>query len=64
MMPADGSFSLMVNFVALSAVMVDTSAHVYPMVGPGMGYKDMITGKYITARDATGGKFDDSSESF
>src|SRR6266446_5546159 len=23
------------------------TAHVYPMVAPGMGYKDMITGKYI-----------------
>jgi acetolactate synthase-1/2/3 large subunit len=32
-------------------VMVDPSAHVYPMVGPGMGYKDMITGKWIPARD-------------
>jgi acetolactate synthase-1/2/3 large subunit len=31
--------------------MVDPTAHVYPMVGPGMGYKDMITGKWIPARD-------------
>ena len=30
--------------------MVDQSAHVYPMVAPGMGYKDMITGKYIPSR--------------
>ena len=29
------------------------NAHVYPMIGPGMGYKDMITGKYITSRDKT-----------
>jgi acetolactate synthase-1/2/3 large subunit len=36
---------------AFLEVMVDTSAHVYPMVGPGMGYKDMITGKWIPARD-------------
>ncbi len=36
---------------ALLEVMVDQSAHVYPMVGPGMGYKDMITGKNIPSRD-------------
>jgi len=38
---------------AFLEVMVDQSAHVYPMVGPGMGYKDMITGKYIPSRDKT-----------
>ena len=37
---------------AFLEVMVDQSAHVYPMVGPGMGYKDMITGKHIPARGA------------
>ena len=36
---------------AFLEVMVDPTAHVYPMVGPGMGYKDMITGKHIVARD-------------
>jgi len=36
---------------AFLEVMVDQSAHVYPMVAPGMGYKDMITGKHIVARD-------------
>jgi acetolactate synthase I/II/III large subunit len=36
---------------ALLEVMVDTTAHVYPMIGPGMGYKDMITGKWITSRE-------------
>jgi hypothetical protein len=30
--------------------MVDQNAHVYPMVPPGMGYKDMITGKWIPGR--------------
>jgi len=35
---------------AFLEVMVDQTAHVYPMVGPGMGYKDMITGKYIPSR--------------
>ncbi len=36
---------------ALLEVVVDQNAHVYPMIGPGMGYKDMITGKYIKARE-------------
>ena len=35
---------------ALLEVMVDQTSHVYPMIGPGMGYKDMITGKNIKAR--------------
>jgi len=35
---------------AFLEVMVDQTAHVYPMVAPGMGYKDMITGKYIPSR--------------
>jgi acetolactate synthase-1/2/3 large subunit len=38
---------------AFLEVMTDQSAHVYPMVGPGMGYKDMITGKWIPSRDDT-----------
>jgi acetolactate synthase-1/2/3 large subunit len=37
---------------ALLEVMVDQNAHVYPMVGPGMSYKDMITGKNIPSRDS------------
>ncbi len=37
---------------AFIEVMVDPTAHVYPMVGPGMGYKDMITGKWIPGRSA------------
>jgi len=36
---------------AFLEVMVDQSAHVYPMVGPGQGYKDMITGRWIPARE-------------
>jgi acetolactate synthase-1/2/3 large subunit len=36
---------------AFLEVMVDQNAHVYPMVAPGMGYKDMITGKWIPGRD-------------
>ena len=37
---------------ALLEVVVDQEAMVYPMVGPGMGYKDMITGPHITPRAA------------
>ena len=36
---------------AFLEVMVDQHAHVYPMVGPGMGYKDMITGEHIPPRE-------------
>jgi len=36
---------------AFLEVMVDPTAHVYPMVGPGMGYKDMITGRWIPSRE-------------
>jgi acetolactate synthase-1/2/3 large subunit len=36
---------------AFLEVMVDQNAHVYPMVAPGMGYKDMITGKWIPGRE-------------
>ena len=36
---------------AFLEIMVDQSAHVYPMVAPGQGYKDMITGKWIPSRE-------------
>jgi len=36
---------------AFLEVMVEPSAHVYPMVGPGMGYRDMITGDHIPSRE-------------
>ncbi len=35
---------------AFLEVMIDQNAHVYPMVGPGMSYKDMETGPYIPGR--------------
>ena len=37
---------------AFLEVMTDQDACVYPMVGPGMGYKEMITGDFIVGRDA------------
>ncbi len=38
------------NGPAFLEIMVDPEACVYPMVGPGMGYKEMITGDYIIGR--------------
>jgi len=35
---------------AFLEIMIDTNAQIYPMVGPGMGYKEMLTGQYITPR--------------
>jgi acetolactate synthase I/II/III large subunit len=35
---------------AFLEVMIDQDACVYPMVGPGMGYKEMITGDFIVGR--------------
>jgi acetolactate synthase-1/2/3 large subunit len=36
---------------AFLEVMTDQNADVYPMVGPGQGYEDMITGPHIAARE-------------
>ena len=36
---------------AFLEVLVDKQAFVFPMVGPGMGYRDMLTGPYIQGRD-------------
>ncbi len=50
---------------AFLEVMVDPDAGVYPMVGPGMGYKDMITGDYINNRYSERGSTEvDESEMF
>ncbi len=37
---------------AFLEVMIDPDACVYPMVGPGMGYKEMVTGDFIAGRSA------------
>ncbi len=37
---------------ALLEVMIDPYAKVFPMVGPGMGYKEMITGDHIVPRES------------
>jgi acetolactate synthase-1/2/3 large subunit len=41
---------------AFLEVMIDPDAMVFPMVGPGKGYKDMLVGDYITPRDASESK--------
>jgi acetolactate synthase-1/2/3 large subunit len=48
---------------AFLEVMVDQTAHVYPMVAPGMGYRDMITGKFIPSR-GEGPKGDQEPEGY
>ena len=52
-----------VNFQgpAFLEVLIDQHEHVYPMVGPGMGYRDMIVGKYIKPREKRAGKVDSSA---
>ena len=37
---------------AFLEVMIDPDACVYPMVGPGMSYAQMITGDHIASRDS------------
>lgn len=40
------------NGPAFLEIMIDPDACVFPMIGPGMGYKDMVTGPYINPRKA------------
>ena len=44
---------------AFLEVMIDPDACVYPMVGPGLGYRDMFTGDYITGRETPPEKKDE-----
>ena len=37
---------------AFLEIMIDPDACVYPMVGPGLAYKDMVTGDFIARREA------------
>jgi acetolactate synthase-1/2/3 large subunit len=41
---------------AFVEVLIDQDACVYPMVGPGMGYKEMKTGEFIVPRAAPTGR--------
>ncbi len=49
---------------AFLEVIIDTEAGVYPMVGPGQAYDEMITGEFIPARHPQGSKEADASEMF
>ena len=50
---------------AFVEVIIDPEAGVYPMVGPGLSYRDMITGDFIPNRnDAEEPKQPDASEMF
>jgi len=47
---------------AFLEVIIDTEAGVYPMVGPGQAYEEMITGDFIASRNGPGAKESDASE--
>ncbi len=49
---------------AFLEVMIDQDAGVYPMVGPGQAYEDMITGDHIPARTKVPAKTPDASQMF
>jgi acetolactate synthase-1/2/3 large subunit len=49
---------------AFLEVIIDPDAGVYPMVGPGMAYTEMITGDFIPSRDPPSTKDVDKSEMF
>ncbi len=49
---------------AFLEVIIDPDAGVYPMVGPGMSYAEMITGDFIPSRDPPSEKPVDKSEMF
>ena len=49
---------------AFLEVIIDTEAGVYPMVGPGMAYTEMITGDHIPSREPPPTKDVDKSEMF
>jgi len=49
---------------AFLEVIIDRDAGVYPMVGPGLGYDNMITGKWIKSREKPAHDTLDPSEMF
>jgi acetolactate synthase-1/2/3 large subunit len=52
------------NGAAFLEVMIDPDAGVYPMVGPGQSYAEMITGEHIPSRTPVDIKPPDASEMF
>jgi len=49
---------------AFLEVLIDPDAGVYPMVGPGQAYDEMITGDFIAARNKAEAKEPGASEMF
>jgi acetolactate synthase-1/2/3 large subunit len=49
---------------AFLEVIIDPDAGVYPMVGPGQSYEEMITGDHIESRNAPPSTAPDASEMF
>ena len=49
---------------AFLEVIIDPDASVYPMVGPGQSYSDMITGEFIASRGSDSDKDTSQTESF
>ncbi len=49
---------------AFLEVIIDPDASVYPMVGPGQSYSEMITGEFIASRSPDSGKDVSETESF
>jgi acetolactate synthase-1/2/3 large subunit len=49
---------------AFLEVMIDPDAGVYPMVGPGMSYAQMVTGEHIASRVAAAPRANEPSEMF
>jgi acetolactate synthase-1/2/3 large subunit len=49
---------------AFLEVVIDRDAGVYPMVGPGQGYDEMVTGEHIPSRSKVDIKTPDASEMF
>jgi acetolactate synthase-1/2/3 large subunit len=49
---------------AFLEVIIDRDAGVYPMVGPGQGYREMITGDHIASRTHVETKTPDESQMF
>ena len=49
---------------AFLEVMIDPDAGVYPMVGPGQSYENMITGEFIPSRHKVEVKPPGASEMF
>jgi len=49
---------------AFLEVIIDRDAGVYPMVGPGQSYENMITGDHIASRSKPGDETPGPSEMF